>query len=100
YCVQPSEEGGSENVLLEQDGAEAGVEGTDALSLQHLSEATDQAAGVGGLRDEADTGGLERAQGDIGKELGEGGRSEVDACPVLGGVLVAEEVDGLLLEEL
>ena len=88
------------HLLLEADGAETGVEGTDTLVLHHLAEARDETRGIGGLRDETDTGGLEGAQGNIGEELGERGRGEVDGGAVVGGSLVAEEVDGLLLEEL
>lgn len=88
------------NLLLEQNGAEASVEGTDALLLQHLAEAAQQAIGVGGLRDETDTGGLERAEGNVGEELGDSGRGDVDEGAVVDGVLVAEDVDGLLLEQL
>ena len=89
-----------EDVLLEQEGTEAGVERADTLSLEHLAEATDQAVGVGGLGNETDTGSLKRAEGDIGEELGARGGGEVDGGAVVGGSLVADEADGLLLEEL
>lgn len=89
-----------ENLLLEQHGAETGIEGTNTLLAQHLAEAADQTAGVGGLRDETDTGGLEGAEGNIGEELGAGGRGQVDAGTVLAGGLQADQVDALLLEEL
>jgi hypothetical protein len=49
------------HLLLEQNGTEAGVESTDTLIPQHLAEAANEAVGVGGLRDETDTGSLERA---------------------------------------
>lgn len=88
------------NLLLEQDGAETSIEGTDTLRLEHLAEATDQTAGIGGLRDETDTGSLERAESNVGEELGSGGGGQVDTSAVVGGVLVADQVDGLLLEEL
>jgi hypothetical protein len=52
------------------------------------------------LRDETDTGGFERAEGDIGEEFGGGRRGEVDGGSVIGSGLVAELVDPLLLEEL
>lgn len=89
-----------EDILLEQEGTETGVERADTLSLEHLAEATDQAVGVGGLGNETDTGSLKRAKGDIGEELGARGRGEVDGGAVVGGSLVADEADGLLLEEL
>lgn len=92
--------GGPGNLLFEQDGAETSVEGADTLRLQHLAETADQAAGVGGLGDETDTGSLKRAEGDVGEELGGGGGGQVDTSAVVGGVLVADQVDGLLLEEL
>lgn len=41
--------GRSHNLLLEQDGPETSIEGTDALVLQHLAEASDQAIGVSRL---------------------------------------------------
>lgn len=85
--------------LLEEDRTETSVEGADALVLEHLGETSNQAVGIGGLGDETDTGGLERAQGDVSEELGGGGRGEVDGGAVLRGGLVAEGVDPLLLEE-
>lgn len=88
------------NLLLEQEGTEAGVERADTLSLEHLAESTDQAVGVCGLGNETDTGSLKRAKGDIGEELGARGGGEVDGGAVVGGSLVADEADGLLLEEL
>lgn len=88
------------DLLLEQDGAETSVEGTDTLGLEHLAETADQTAGIGGLGDETNTGGLERAEGDVGEELGGGGGSQIDASAVVGGVLIADQVNGLLLEEL
>merc|ERR1712093_433930 len=82
--------------LLEQDRTETGVEGTDTLVLQHLAEASNETIGVCWLRDETDTGGLERAKGDISKTC----RGEVDGCAVVGGGLISEQIDGLLLEKL
>ena len=87
------------DLLLEQDGTETCVESTDTLVLQHLAEASNEAIGVGWLGDETNTGGLERAEGDISEELSESGGSQVDSCAVVGGSLVSEKVDGLLLEE-
>lgn len=87
-------------LLLEQDGTEAGVESADTLLACDLAEAAQQTAGVGGLGNETDTGSLERAEGNIGEELAGGGGGQVDTGTVVGGVLVAEQVDGLLLEEL
>lgn len=91
---------GVSNLLLEEDGTETSVESTDTLVLEHLGETTDEAVGVGRLRDETDTGSLKRAKSDIGEELGGGGRGEVDSSAVVGGSLVTEGVDALLLEEL
>ena len=88
------------NLLLEQKGTETTVEGTEALLLSDLGEATDKAVGEGGLGNETDTGGLERAEGEISEELGAGGGGEVDGGAVVGSGLVAEEANGLLLEEL
>lgn len=86
-------------VLLEEDRTETAVESTNTLSLQDLAKATDQTVGESGLRDETDTGGLERAEGNVGEELGAGGRGKVDGSAVVGSGLVAEQADGLLLEE-
>lgn len=88
------------NVLLEQDRTETGVEGTDTLVLQHLAETSNKTIGVCWLGNETDTGGLKRAKGDISEELSGTCRCEVDSCAVVGGSLVSEEVDGLLLEQL
>jgi hypothetical protein len=88
------------NVLLEQDGAEARVEGAHTLVLQHLAEATDQAISICRLGDETDTCSLQRAERNIGEELSQRGRGEVDARAVVGGSLISKEVDRLLLEQL
>ena len=89
-----------ENILLEQKGAETTVEGAEALLLSDLGEATNEAIGEGGLGNETDTGGFKRAEGEISEELGGGGGGEVDGGAVVGSGLVAEESNGLLLEEL
>lgn len=88
------------DVLLEQDGTETRVEGTDTLVLQDLAESTDKTVGKGRVGNETNTGGLKRAQGDVSEELSAGGRGEVDSSAVVAGRLVADHVDGLLLEEL
>lgn len=90
----------SRDLLLEQNGTETSVEGTNTLLLQHLAETADKTRGVGGLRDETDTGGLEGAEGNVGEELSGTGGGNVDQGAVVGGSLVAEQVDGLLLEQL
>lgn len=89
-----------ENILLEEKGTETTVEGAEALLLSDLGEATNEAIGEGRLGNETDTGGLERAEGEISEELGGGGGGEVDGGAVVGSGLVAEEANGLLLEEL
>lgn len=88
------------NLLLEQDGAETAVESTKTLLLGDPGETRDETGSEGGLGNETDTGGLERAEGNVGKELSAGGGGEVDGGAVVGSVLVAEEANGLLLEEL
>ena len=88
------------NLLLEQDGTESGVECTETLGLVDLAESAGKAVGKGRVRDETNAGGLERAEGNVGEELGGGRRSEVDGGTVVGSSLVSEEGDGLLLEEL
>jgi hypothetical protein len=90
----------SRHLLLEENGTETSVESTDTLVLEHLGETTDETVGVGRLRDETDTGSLKRAEGDISEELGGTGRGEVDGSAVVGGSLITELVDALLLEEL
>lgn len=86
--------------LLEQDRTEAAVECTKTLLRGDLAEARDEAAGEGRFGDETDTGGFERAKGNIGEEFGASGGCEVDGSSVVAGGLVAEQVDRLLLEEL
>lgn len=88
------------DVLLEQDGPEASVERTNALILQHLAETADEAIRVCGLGNETNARRLEGAERDVGEELSERGRGQVDGRAVVGGGLVAKVVDGLLLEEL
>jgi len=87
-------------VLLEQNGAKTRVESTDTLVLQDLCESTDETVGKGWVTDETDTGSLERAEGNVGEELGNTSSSKVDGSAVVRGSLVADHVDGLLLEEL
>jgi len=87
------------SLLLEQDGAETSVESTNTLVLQHLAESTDKTAGICWLRDETDTGSLKGAKGDIGEEFCKSRRSQVDCRSIVGGSLISEDVDGLLLEE-
>jgi hypothetical protein len=89
-----------ENLLLEKNGSESGVESTDTLVLQHLGETTNETVGIGGLRNETDTGSLERAEGNIGEELSSGRRGQVDGSAVVGGSLKTKLVDKLGLEEL
>jgi hypothetical protein len=88
------------NLLLEQKGTKTTVEGGEALLLEDATEARDKAGSEGGLGDQTDTGGLKRAKGEISEELGAGGGGEVDGGAVVGSGLVAEEANGLLLEEL
>ena len=88
------------NLLLEQKGTKTTVEGGEALLLEDATEARDKAGSEGGLGDQADTGGLKRAEGEISEELGAGGGGKVDGGAVVGSGLVAEEANGLLLEEL
>lgn len=88
------------DILLEQNGTETRIESTNTLLARDLAEPTNQAVGEGGLTDQSNTGGLEGAEGDVGEEFGAGRGGEVDGSAVVGSVLVAEERDGLLLEEL
>lgn len=85
--------------LLEQHGSETRVETTDAFLLGDLAETTSESASECRLRYQSNTGGLERAEGDISEELGGGSGGEVDGGAVVGGRFVAEETNGLLLEE-
>lgn len=87
------------DVLLEEDRSESRVESTDTLILQDLGETTEKTAGELGVRDETDTGSLERAESDISKEFGGGRGGKVDGSAVVGGRLKTELVDPLLLEE-
>jgi hypothetical protein len=87
-------------LLLEEDGTETRVESTDTLVLEDLGETAHETAGEFGLRDKTDTGSFQRAEGNVGEEFSGSGRGEVDGSAVLGGRLVTELVDPLLLEEL
>jgi len=86
--------------LLEEDWTETRVESTDTLVLHDLAHTTNKTVGETRLGDETDTGGLERAEGDVGKELSSGRRGEVDGGAVVGGSLVTEGADTLALEKL
>ena len=88
------------NSLFEQNRPEAGVECSDPLLARDLAKPANEPVREGGLGNEADPRRLERAQSDIGEELGQGGRGQVDGGAVVGGGLVAQVVDALLLEEL
>ena len=88
------------DVLFEQDRTEARVEGTKPLRLRNLAEPAHQPAREGRLRDEANARRFQRTQRDVREELGAGGGGEVDGGAVVGGILVAQQGDGLLLEEL
>lgn len=87
------------DLLLEQDGTEAGIECAEAFLAGNLGHAADEACREGGLGHETDAGGFERAEGDVCEELGAGGGGEVDPGAVLRGGLVPEQGDGLLLEK-
>lgn len=88
------------NILLEEDRTKTGVKSTNALIFQNLAESPNQAVGEARGRNEADPGCLEGAEGNGRKELGAGRRDGVDGRAVLAGLFEAEDVDGLLLEEL
>ena len=88
------------HLLLEQDRSETSVKRTKTLLRGHLAHTADQPTRVCGLRHKTNARRLKRAQGDIREELSTGGRSEVDSSAVVGGSLVTESGDGLLLEEL
>lgn len=66
----------------------------------NLAHAADKTGSKCAVRYETDTGGLEWAEGDRGKDLCEGGRGNVYRSTVVAGGLVAELVDALLLEKL
>lgn len=98
--IYPKRAEKKKNLLLEQDRSESRVEGTDTLLLEDAGHGREKTAGEGRLGDKTDTGSLERAQSDISNELSGTGRGEVDGGAVVLGSLVADGVDGLLLEEL
>lgn len=88
------------NLLLEEKGTKTTVEGGKALLLEDATEARNKAGSEGRLGDQTNTGGLKRAEGEISEELGASSGGEVDGGAVVGSGLVAEETNGLLLEEL
>lgn len=87
------------DLLLEEDRAETRVESSDTLVLQDLAETSGKTVGETRFRNKTDTGGLERAESDVSKELGGTSGSKVDGSSVLAGGVVSEHVDTLLLEE-
>jgi hypothetical protein len=87
------------NLLLEQDWSKTRVERSKTFILHDLGEAANKSTGIRGLRDETDTGGLQRTESNISEELGKSGGSEIDCCSVLLGGFISEEVDSLSLEK-
>lgn len=77
-----------------------GVEGERALLLEDSAKAADETVGERGLRDETDSGRLERAERNVGEELGNGRGTEVDGLSVLTRLVDTKVVDRLLLPEL
>ena len=88
------------DLLLEENGAKAGIEGTDTLLARDLAETAHKPSCECGLRDKTDSRRLKRAQRDISEELCGSGGSKVDSCSIVRGGLVAQIVDELLLEQL
>mmetsp|Transcript_21441 Transcript_21441/g.56773 ORF Transcript_21441/g.56773 Transcript_21441/m.56773 type:complete len:216 (+) Transcript_21441:396-1043(+) len=87
--------------LLEEDGAEAGVEATDdALLLQETRGHARQAGTVGRVRDSADAASLQRAQEAVRNELGARGGAKVDSHAVVPGLLLTHRLGRLDLEDL
>jgi len=87
--------------LLKQDGAESRVETAEnTILLQDARETRNETGGEGRLGNETDTGGLKRAEGNIGEELGDTGRNQVDGSTVVDGVLLTNRLDDGLLPEL
>ena len=81
-----------------------GAEGVAGLRLQsaHLTEGSEHGdgEGTGRARLDLDLGHLQRAEGDVGKELGRGGARAPDEALVLGGRLLAGHVHVGVLEVL
>jgi hypothetical protein len=80
------------NLLLEQKGTKTTVEGGEALLLEDATEARDKAGSEGGLGDQADTGGLKRAEGEISEELGAGGGGKVDGGEESASALILDDL--------
>lgn len=88
------------DVLLEENGSKSRVESTKTLILCNLAHAADETICETWFRDETNTCGFERAEGNVGKELGACRRGKIDGGAVVGSSLVADQTNGLLLEEL
>lgn len=86
--------------LLEQDGSESSVESSNTLFPCDPGETGQKSVGKARLGDESDSSGLERAESNVGKELGNGGSSEVDGSSVFTGRVDSDLVDGDLFPEL
>jgi hypothetical protein len=86
--------------LLEEDGDEAGVETLDeTIGGDNLGHGGDEAGGELGVGDEADTGGFEGAQEEIGDELSGSGGTEVDEGAVSPSGFFTHASGGVDLEE-
>jgi len=87
--------------LLEEDGEESGVEALDdTVVADDLGERGDETAGVGGVGNQSDAGGLTGAEEDISDELGTGGSGQVDREAKVPGALNANGLGHVDLEEL
>ena len=87
------------NILLKQNRPKARVKSPNPFLPRNLPEPADQTARKRRLRHQPYPRRLERAQRDVGEELGRRGRGEVDGGAVVARGLVAEIVDELLLEQ-
>lgn len=86
--------------LLEQDWGETVVERADTFFLQDSGETANETVGKTWLGHKSDSGGLERAQRNVGDELSNSGRTHVHGVLVVASSVVAQQVDELLLEHL
>jgi hypothetical protein len=85
--------------LTGPEGPNASVEVAESLSLDELRQTIDEATGELGACLDAHLDGLERAQGNVGEELGRGRGAHVDEIAVLERSLRANGFSVVVLEE-
>jgi hypothetical protein len=85
--------------LLEEDGAETGVESEETIGGNVLGHASTETLGEGRVGDGADADSFEGAQEDVGDELGAGSGDKIDTVAVVPGFAFTNSLRDVDLEE-